>query len=232
MLANIIPSYLYVEYNDDDDLQALVTAFNTSAQEYVTWFNQVGLPIYTGPLIVGDLLDWVAEGLYGIKRTPLPGGNDQKIGMYGTIPYGTRPFATFKVLDPKVYYLTNDDIFKRIITWAFFKGDGKVFNIRWLKRRIMRFLNGVNGVDFNIDQTYQISVSFGTGNQVNIGVLSKTATFVGGSFGATPYGVLPYGASKLKITPFPAFQFAPILKAAIESGALELPFQYTYVVDI
>ena len=38
-LAKAIPSYLYVQYNDDDDLQAFVQAYNELAQEIITWLN-------------------------------------------------------------------------------------------------------------------------------------------------------------------------------------------------
>ena len=73
-LQQIIPAYLYQEYQDDPDLQAFWAAYNTLAQQYVNWFLQIGLPIYTGPLIVGPLLDWIAQGLYGIARpTPRSG---------------------------------------------------------------------------------------------------------------------------------------------------------------
>jgi len=37
-LTKVIPSYLYQEYSDDDDLQAFVMAYNGLAQQYVTWF--------------------------------------------------------------------------------------------------------------------------------------------------------------------------------------------------
>lgn len=232
MLTQTIPSYLYNQYADDLDLQALVASFNALAQQYVRFFSEIGLPIYTEPVISGALLDWVAQGLYGITRQPLPSGTNRSIGMIGTIAFGIFPFGKYKLIGPANYYATSDDAFKRIITWHYFKGDGKVFNVRWLKRRIARFLNGVNGTDYTIDQTYQIGVSFGIGNQVNIRILSGIAKFLGGSIGSNAFGTMPFGISKLKITQLTPIQFAPILQSAIESGALELPFQYQYVVSI
>jgi hypothetical protein len=232
MLTQTIPSYLYQEYSDDEDLQAFVASFNGLAQQYVDFFNQINLPVYTSSLIVGALLDWVAEGLYGIIRQPLPSGTNRAQGPIGTFAFGTLPFGKYKLIGPATYYATSDDVFKRIITWHFYKGDGKVFNIRWLKRRIMRFLNGANGTDYNIDQTYQVSVSFGVGNQVNIRILPTVDTFISGSIGSIPFGTMAFGTSKLKITQLTPLQFAPVLQSAIESGAVELPFQYTYVVTV
>ena len=232
-LPNVIPSYLYAEYSDDDDLQAFVAAQNALTQEWVNWFNQIGLPIYTGPLIAGALLDWVAQGLYGISRPVLPSGQPKTIGPYGTWAFGAIPYGILERLGPSTYYATNDDYFKRIITWHFFKGDGKVFNIRWLKRRVMRFLIGTDGTAPNIDQTYRISVSFGTGNQVNIRILNSLTAVTGGAvYGAFAYGTQPYGALTTSVTPLSQFPAAPIFKAAVDAGALELPFQFTYVVNI
>ena len=85
MLTKTIPSYLYKEYDDDEALQAFVDAFNASAQDYVDWFNTIELPVYTSPTSSGDLLDWVAEGLYGIPRPSLfSSGGAQGIGPLDT----------------------------------------------------------------------------------------------------------------------------------------------------
>ena len=50
-----------------------------------------------------------------------------------------------------------------------------------------------------LDNTYQVSVTFDPGNVVNINIATGGLT-----------------------------QFASIMESAINSGALELPFQYTY----
>lgn len=39
MLEDIIKSYLYTQYNDDDDLQAFVSAYNSMAQEIYAWMR-------------------------------------------------------------------------------------------------------------------------------------------------------------------------------------------------
>ena len=202
-VANIIPSYLYVEYNDDDTLQAFVDAQNTLQQEYLDWFNTINLPIYTGPLIVDDLLDWVAQGIYGLTRPTLKSGKSVDYGPYNTVTFNSLPFNTLKTVGAVSYLYVSDDIFKRIITWSFYKGDGFQFSIPWLKRRIQRFLNGTNGTDQGTDNTYPVSVTFGAGDTVTINISAASAN--------------------------PAAQ---ILQEAVRRSAIPLPFQYTFTVVV
>lgn len=200
MLTNIIKAYLYEQYADDADIQALVDAWNAIAQEYVDWFNTVMLPIYTGPVVAGDLLDWVAEGLYGFVRPVLPFGTSSNDGLYNALFFNELAFDDSNI-SSSGSFVTNDDTYRRVITWHFFKGDGHQFTIPWLKRRVMRFLLGANGISYNVDQTYDVSVTFGIGGQVTITIPS---TYV----------------------------YASIFQAAVESGALELPFQRTWIVTL
>ena len=123
-LTAIIRSSLYEEYADDDDLQAFVGSYNSLAQQYVDWFNGVPLPVYTSPQVTGGLLDWVAEGLYGIVRPALSSGQSNIIGPFNTYALNTIPFDTRETIGPENIVVTTDDIFKRIITWPLFKGDG------------------------------------------------------------------------------------------------------------
>lgn len=204
MLKKIIPSYVYQEYADDDNLQGFCTAYNTLAQEYCDWFNQINLPAYTGALITDSLLDWVALGLYGISRPALTGNN-----------------------------LVTDDEFKRIISWHFYKDDGKVFDVRWLKRRIMRFLEGINGTGQAVNQTYQISVRFPGNGVVFINVLTGIGVFDRKTlFNGSQFNTRKFNETILQIRHYADTTLAPILKAAIDAGICELPFQYTYIVGI
>jgi hypothetical protein len=165
---NTIPAVLYKQYRDDDNLQGYFSSHNGLMQQYVTLFNQIGLPVYTNPLITGALLDLVAIGLYGISRPTLSSNNNQILGPYNTAALNTLAFNQTKVAGNNVVTVTTDDIFKRILTWSLYRGDGKQFNVKWLKRRILRFLNGVNGTDVVIDQTYSVSVSYGANRTINI----------------------------------------------------------------
>lgn len=204
MLTKIIPSYVYQQYADDSDLQAFATSFNALAQEYCDWFNQINLPDYTGPLISDALLDWVAMGLYGISRPSLNSGTS-----------------------------VTDDVFKRVISWHFYKDDGKVFDVRWLKRRIMRFLTGLNGTGQGINQTYQISVRFAGSGVININVYTGTGYHRGGAgFNCSAYDALRFDDMGLIIRNYVDTTLAPILQQAINAGVLELPFQYSYNVSI
>lgn len=158
-----IPAYPYVQYQSDDHVSAFFDAYNIYAQAYLDWFNQLDLPIYTKAPVAGTLLDWVAQGLYGIARPALPTAQ----GYPGEGPVNTYIVNSLTVNGyrpglPDTFTVTNDDFFRRIITWAFYKGDGKVFSPRWLKRRINRFLTGVDGKDVVNDTTFNVSV-FPTG---------------------------------------------------------------------
>ena len=228
-----IPSYLYTLYQDDDDLQAFVAEYNTLTQGYVDWFNQVDLPIYTGPLIVGYFLDWVSMGLYGYVR-----------------PAGTM-----------------DDVLKRSLTWHFYKGDGRYFDVRWLKRRVMRFLEGVDGTDQGTASTYDVSVVFAAGYSVTIDAQRVNITgaiYHGGErvrqtfpngvtvtrddykapflYGNTCYNGNPPTIvqnpttvpvnNQWNITLTASFTSGPDLKAGIDAKQLELPFQLLFTVTV
>lgn len=201
----IIPSYLYEQYNDDDKLWALVNAYNGLAQGYLDWFTNINLPVYTGDQIVGPLLDWVAQGIYGLPRPTLSYSTGlPSVGPFNTYPLDSIAFDDGNTAVSTTVFNVTDDIYKRILTWCFYKGDGFVFTVRWLKRRVMRFLAGTNGTDPGVNQTYQISVKYTGTTVVNITISSGTAPTT----------------------------YAPVLRAAILSGVLPLPFQYSYNVLI
>lgn len=159
----VIPAYPYVEYQNDDNISAFFDAYNIYAQAYVDWFNGLNLPVYTQAPVSGALLDRVAASIYGIIRPGLPTsvGSPQE-GPVNSFTVNSLPVNGFAAGQSPTYTSTNDDFFRRIITWAFFKGDGKTFTPRWLKRRINRFLTGVNGTNVANDTTYGVSV-FPTG---------------------------------------------------------------------
>jgi hypothetical protein len=171
MITQNLPAYLYQQYSYDsttDDLQAFFTAYNNSSQTNLDTLNNLNLPIYTNPNVIGILLDWIAQGIYGQLRPSI--GTPSKfspLNVYDTVPYNTIAYSQDTELYSNSYYVVNDDIFKRILTWNFYKGDGFQFNCQWLKRRIKRFLFGYNGVNFPIDNTFDISIIY-NGNQFNI----------------------------------------------------------------
>lgn len=228
-----IPSYLYVQYNEDDDLRAFVDAYNQLTQEIIDWFAGANLPIYTGDPVSGALLDWVALGLYGMPRPVLPAAAPRDIGTLGTGLFGSLMFDEFRRIAPTEFYATTDDVFRRCMTWNFYKGDGRTFNVRWLKRRVQRFLTGENGAPLNPGQTYQISVTFGVDNQVTIRLVSGVRNVVSAAlFGAALFGTTMYDESVTTWTQYAPLEYAEVFKAAVDAGVLQLPFQFDWTVSI
>jgi hypothetical protein len=223
--ATTINSYLYTEYADDDDLQAFVSAYNAATQTFITWFNKVALPYYPG--LSGPLLDWVGSGLYGQPRTSLASPASTALGMLNTVPLNTLVLNGYVPSTSSVYVLP-DDIYQRILTWNFYKGDGKRFCTRWFKRRIARFLFGANGIDpqpflpgFTPNPNFQVGCETTTaiGMHISGSVITVTINQTLLSTQAT-------------ISPLVLTLFALALEAGPISGPLDLPIQYTYVVDI
>lgn len=160
LLENIIPAYPYTQYNDDPNIAALFDAYNQLAQGGLDYLNALDLPCWTSPEVIGNLLDWVALGLYGEER-PLLQISEEAIarGAYNTIEYNAIPYAGMKNYVPGSASTVPDDYFKRILTWNFYKGDGSHFCINWLKRRLARFIQGANGTDPQLQNTFDISVT-------------------------------------------------------------------------
>lgn len=232
-----IPSYLYQQYSDDDNLQAFVDAYNTYTQAFLDWFNALNLPNYTSDPVKGPLLDWVGAGLYGTPRPIFPSGRTSNRGPLNTWNLNTLGPNERQAKTTGQYYVTSDDVYRRVITWNFFKGDGNTFNVRWLKRRIMRFILGTDGVNFNVDTTYRISVTFGSPNVVNINILNGLRVNDGG---ARPNRFLLNTTRPNQLRSHfiplndPLFDLSILLalKQGIDSGVLQLPFQFQYNVII
>lgn len=201
-VTQTIPSYLYVQYNDDDDLQALVASYNFTMQQIINWFTTIGLPVYTGSPISGPLLDWVALGLYGMARPVLASGSARHVGPFNTVTLNALPFDQIETINPSSYIITTDDVFKRCLTWNHYKGDGFVFCPRWLKRRVMRWLTGYNGTDVANDQTYDIGVTY------------------------SAYAVT------ITINNSASYPLAQTFADAVASNVLNLPLQYTFTVTL
>ena len=243
-LQKTINSYLYIQYNDDENLQAFIDAYNQLTQQYVDWFNQIALPIYTNPQISGLLLDWVATGLYGQARPVFSVGTQSWTGSIGTFTPGARPpLAGVIVSSSSSYYQADDDIYKRVLTWNFYKGDGRTFSIPWLKRRIARFILGINGTAPNVDFTPGISVTPATALQY----VNGTSYLIGPLGTATP-GSLPLASVVTETIPeyyLPISNTiavtlsisilgpsANVLASALLCGAVQMPFQFKFTVTV
>jgi hypothetical protein len=235
-LIKDIPMYLYQEYSDDDDLQGYIKAVNGEQQNFVDTFNALNLPIYTGPIVQGALLDWVGQGVYGMPRPSLTTGTEILIGAINTWGCGITQIAElpleYEEMIPAINMIrqivpypitsTNDDIYRRVLTWHFFKGDGRYFNARWLKRRVWRFCYGMNGTGPescrsrqgdvphepkdtypSIADTDQISVSLGVDDIAVIRFVLGKRNVIGGAlpnmFGCNGFGPL---TNTFGVTPF------------------------------
>jgi hypothetical protein len=201
MLTEVLPAYLYQQYTQDpysDDLQSFFTAYNNTSQQYLNNTNALNLPIYT--IQSYPLLDWTAKSIYGMSRpsisNPVVFSN---LGVYDTVPYNTTAYSQDIETSPNNYYEVTDDVYKRILTWNFYKGDGFQYTTQWLKRRVARFIYGVNGTDIpNIADIYNVSVVYNSNNAITITI--------------------------------PNLAISPIFNSAIQSGVLNLPFEYSYTI--
>lgn len=202
VLTVTIPAYVYKQYEDDDDIQAFFSAYNDGTQYYASWFANVDLPIYTG--LSGTLLDWVARGLYGLTRPTLESVGAIVEGPFNSVLFNSLVFNGYVPGTPDTFATASDDIFKRVMTWYLYKGDGKVCTLKWLKRRVLRFLLGASGIDVNVADTSQISITV-AGDVITINLTAVT-------------GVSP--------TILTAFLYI------VQGGIVELPPQFSFQVII
>ena len=180
MLTQVLPAYLYQQYTKDpysEDLQAFFTAYNNTSQTYLDNTNNLNLPIYTGQS--SPLLDWTAYSIYGVTRPSIGSATQfSPLNVYNTVPYNTIAYTEDTEIAPTAFYVVDDELWKRILTWNFYKGDGMQFTCQWLKRRIKRFLLGVSGIPLAIQNTYEISVTYGSNNVIYITILTNDFSLV------------------------------------------------------
>jgi len=121
----------------------------------------------------------------------------------------------------QIFYELPDDIFKRILTWNLYKGDGNRFSMRWLKRRIARFLFGVNGID---PQPWVPGFTVGAETTSAIGTVVST-----GIDGHTLTISLDQSLLSLQSQQITAGVLT-LFRLAFLGGRLELPMQYTTLI--
>lgn len=226
-ITSTIPSYPYVQWGDDPDVGAFFTAYNQLSQANLDTINAYQLPIFLNQ--AGALLDWAASSIYGVFRPTLSSGGPRPIGPYDTTVYNTGPYDGFHFQVSAANFVADDETYRAVIQWNTFKGDGTAFTIRWLKRRVERFLRG----DIFPDQTFDISVKFTTETEVLITVSETNRGFAGGAlFGAMTFSDFALNEVDTDPSEHSATALARALKAAVNSGVLLLPFQYNFTVQI
>lgn len=231
---NTIPSYLYKQYEEDDDLQAMVAAYNGFTQAFIDWFNALNLPIY--PNHSGALLDWVATGLYGYPRPTLYSGRSNAKGPYNTFQFNTLRLNQHKrVSQFSDIAAVSDDVYKRCLTWRFYKGDGRQISSQWLKRRVGRFLFGENGWDAP-SSLEQISVIVSDANQLTITIVAGFRRWTAGArFGRTRFNrsrAAQFNSTLTTLDTFAVPAMAPTFVDAVQNGVLETPWQYAVAARI
>lgn len=232
MLEDIIRSYLYTQYNDDDNIRAFVTAYNTMAKNIYDWMRTANLPIFVGGYNSGDQLRWIARGIYGVKPPVLASGRQLVLVAFNTFTFNTVPFNTRKVINQSEQVVVSDDLFKRIMTWNFYKGDGFYFTIPWLKRRIMRFLTGINGVDVVNDQHWSISVLF-SGGGASVSIIKGFRKLTDSSvYNAQAFNSRAYNQKTSVLIKSNEYEYASLFKQAFDSGLLHMPFYQPVSVTI
>lgn len=185
----VLPAYPYLEYSDDDNIQGFFSALNGLQQGYLGWFNQTPLAVYvpylaseatidasTGdPILIGPypllasqtyfsnmsgpLLDWCAAGIYGISRPVLSTQSGTNIGAWNSYAWNTLPWDGARITTSGTVKIASDDIYKRVLTWHLYRGDGNVPSIPWLRRRVARFIYGAGGTDISVDVLPNIQIS-------------------------------------------------------------------------
>lgn len=156
----IAPAYAYQQYSDDENITAFFSAYNDLIKETISWMVGHPMALYIGTALTGDLLTYCAYCLYGQFRYKI--SYTELRSILGPInSTDVNRFAVNETSIDKRYSGTtiSDDLFKRVLTWNFYKGDGLNFSVPWLKRRVMRFLTGENGHAWRFNNTLPVSVT-------------------------------------------------------------------------
>lgn len=229
-IVSTIRAYVYTQYADDANVSAFFASYNQLSQGNLDEINSYQLPIFLNQS--GALLDWAASSIYGVFRPSLSSGGPRPIGPYDTFAYDAELYDGFKLVNDSSNFIADDLIYQRIIQWNTFKGDGFQFSIRWLKRRIERFLSGA----LFPQQTYDVSVRFLSETSVLIAISESNQILQGGTFYNRQTfggkGGISFNESVTKESTHSPTVLAAAFKAAINSGILSLPFQYTFTAQI
>ncbi|KMQ89981.1 hypothetical protein RF55_10317 [Lasius niger] len=158
MAWQIIKAYAYQQYSDDPDIMALFEAHNQTAQDYLKTFLSHCPAIYIDDFWDSGELTYIAWFLWGQRRWYSDYASS--IDLEGAIDDLPIDYASAggSIPTPRQKLLINDDTFRRIMTWNLYRGDGQQFTIPWLKKRIKRWMVGVNGYAPLFGDTNEISV--------------------------------------------------------------------------
>ncbi len=225
VLQQVPPAYLYAQYSDDADLQAFFAAYNALAQGYLEWFTDTPLGVYTNSNISGPLLDWIAEGIYGVSRPVIATEFQYQKGAYNTQGFNTSAFNGNNVTITGTAQQTTDDYYKRVLTWIFYRNDGQQFSMTWLKKRIARFLYGSDGSDVSVGQIN------------NVSIVQKTFV-IEGNYNSSAFNSVPYNVPEteniesIQLTAYlPTSTAASIFADFLAQNIIPFPLQVTLLVE-
>ncbi|EPB4501580.1 hypothetical protein [Yersinia enterocolitica] len=153
-------------------------------------------------------------------------------GPFNAMLFNQLPFNGRVVKNESEQVVASDDVFKRVMTWNYYKGDGFNFTIPWLKRRIMRFLTGVDGVDVLNDQRWSISVLFSSSG-ASISIVKGYRKLTSSSlYNASTFNTRSFNQKTSVLIKSNEYEFASLFKQAFDSGLLHMPFYQPVSVTI
>ena len=227
-LPDIVPSYVYTQYNDDPYVTAFFTAFNEMAQGYLDWFLDTNLAIWTSSSIEGSLLNFVGTNLYGTSRPVISSvGATQVFGPMGSDPMGSMAMGSYVQTQSGTAHAASDDLYKRTLTWIHYKGDGYQATIEWLRRRIARFLYGANGSDIDIGLITNVNI--GNTGTVKIGGFN---TFAWNTFAWNTTEIQTFTSGGVLYIKIPNLTVSQSFVDLFNSGYLPVPIQIKYILTI
>ncbi len=196
-------------------------------QGYHDWYQNTPLGIWTNPNISGPLLDWIANGIYGVSR-PFVGtaSTVQKSSAINRLPINTAAINSNKIVRSGTSTIVTDAVYKRLLNYLMYLGDGKQLTIPWAKRRMARFIYGVNGTDVPIEMMQQISI------------VPKTFSVLAG-YNSAPYNSQPYNTARFVNNPslflnilLPNVAMSQIFIQLLQNGSAPAPIQINYTIGI
>lgn len=222
-----LQAYAYQEYADDEYVQAFVSAYNRISQGYLDWSNQNPLALYTKSNISGEMLDFVGNNLYGISRPVISTFSRTISGELGSNVLGDHTMGTLVITESGTAIVANDDIYKRTLTWYLYRGDGVQMSVEWIRRRIARFLYGVDGSDIDVGLISNVSITFPP-----FPIDSVTGQLGTNVLGTHPLGVLYFNKLHQATITVPSLTVSNTFYDLFLSGYLSTPFQMAFTIQI
>lgn len=225
MMETVVPTYVYGQYADDPDIQAFFAGLNTTAQGYVDWFNNTPLSVYTNENINGPLLDWTATGIYGISRPVIGTTATTTKGQVNSYAANTLAANRHLIRRSGTVSVATDDIYKRVLTWHLYLGDGRQMTLDWLRRRIARFLYGENGADIPVDYLKYVSIS-----RPNLPPVGAANTYAANTYAVNTHRARAQFARHALQIKIPNNHTGQIFQVLLSQGYLAIPFQVRFTV--